>query len=228
MSDPVTGRHDVGDPFIVYHRRGRRTAALRLVALAIATGVAVSGAWWLAPRFAEAAPAPTTALSPAMVPMVPQIAQEVPQRVAEQSPNTLPSIDLGSREASPADVATSKPHTPQSPARSFEIPVTATGYQTEIDQCQWVRMDIGAVAPIVGAHTSCGGEIVLDMQAGDRVFLTGNGVDGGYEVAMSRDAHAGDDAATATAGLSAVVILQSCYRDRDAVRLVGLLPLPPP
>ncbi|HEY2642171.1 MAG TPA: hypothetical protein VGI56_00320 [Galbitalea sp.] len=41
---------------------------------------------------------------------------------------------------------------PVSPPSVTRIVVTATGYQHEIDECQWVRMDLDAQAPIVGAH----------------------------------------------------------------------------
>jgi hypothetical protein len=85
-------------------------------------------------------------------------------------------------------------------------------------------MDLGAVAPIVGAHTRCGGAAVLTLATGARVELQGQGLDGGFVVADARDAHAGDDAAEATAGLAADVILQSCYPGASGrVRLVALV-----
>ncbi len=103
------------------------------------------------------------------------------------------------------------------------ITITATGYQHELDQCQWVRMDIGAEAPIVGAHTRCGGSVVLSMHTGEVVDLRGQGLDGRYVVTDGLDAHAGDDASVATTGMNATVILQTCYPVSDGrERLVGL------
>ncbi|PJJ63704.1 hypothetical protein CLV54_1377 [Compostimonas suwonensis] len=105
----------------------------------------------------------------------------------------------------------------------WNIRIATRGYQTELDRCQWVRMDVGAVAPIVGAHNYCDGAIVLDMQPGDLVHLAGTDLDGEYLVTGSRDAHAGDRADTATAGLVADVILQTCYWGGDPLRLVTLV-----
>jgi hypothetical protein len=103
--------------------------------------------------------------------------------------------------------------------------ITATGYQHEIDECQWVRMDLDAEAPIVGAHTQCGGSAVLSMRSGDVVELVGEGLDGEYVVSDGRDAHAGDNAATATDGMLVQVILQTCYPGAGGrERLVGLEP----
>lgn len=86
-------------------------------------------------------------------------------------------------------------------------------------------MDLGAIAPIVGAHTQCGGSVVLKLQPGQLVRLGGQGLDGLYFVTDSRDAHAGDNALTATTGMQAAVILQTCYPDSGGrERLVGLEP----
>ena len=107
--------------------------------------------------------------------------------------------------------------------QSWAIAIGAVGYQDELDQCLWVRMDLAATAPIVGAHNYCGGGDVLEMALGDSVTLAGTGLDGVYLVTDSRDARAGQNAAEATAGLSAAVILQTCYwRNDGSERLVAL------
>lgn len=109
---------------------------------------------------------------------------------------------------------------------SFAIAIDTTGYQAELDACEWVRMDLAAAAPIVGAHNYCGGDVVLSMQPGDTVVLTGEQLDGTYVVTEARDAVAGDPAAEATAGMTATAILQTCFwGDDGAVRLVGLVPV---
>ena len=107
----------------------------------------------------------------------------------------------------------------------YSIAIDTTGYQAELDACDWVRMDLAAAAPIVGAHNYCGGDIVLGMQAGDTVVLSGQGLDGTYVVTEIRDAVAGGSASRATAGMAVAAILQTCYWGvGDAVRLVGLVP----
>jgi hypothetical protein len=49
------------------------------------------------------------------------------------------------------------------------------------------------------------------MRPGDVVDLRGQGLDGRYVVTDGHDAHAGDDASVATAGMETQVILQTCY-----------------
>lgn len=104
------------------------------------------------------------------------------------------------------------------------IGIDATGYQAELDDCLWVRMDLaGASAPIVGAHNNCGGELVLDVKSGDLVDLAGQNLDGRYMAVGSRDGYPGQDAGEATAGFGATVILQTCYLEGPNVRLVALV-----
>lgn len=88
-------------------------------------------------------------------------------------------------------------------------------------------MDLGASAPIVGAHNVCGGAVVLRLRDGDRVRISGQGLGGLYVVDGSRDAHPGDDSAAATRGLAADAILQTCYVGSGEVRLVALERLGP-
>ena len=52
---------------------------------------------------------------------------------------------------------------------------------------------------------------MLEMAEGDTVTLTGTDLDGRYRVTAEREAHAGDNAAAATAGIVADVILQTCH-----------------
>jgi len=63
------------------------------------------------------------------------------------------------------------------------------------------------------------------MRLGDAVDVTGEGAAGGYVVTDLRLAHSGDDAATATEGMHAELILQTCYPGTGGrERLVGLEP----
>lgn len=113
---------------------------------------------------------------------------------------------------------------PRTNAAPLLIKIDTTGYQAEIDQCLWVKMDLNAVAPIVAAHDYCGGAVVLELQPGDRVDLTGEGLDGAYVMSGERQARPGDDAPMATKGMAATVLLQTCYPDGERVRLVSLVP----
>jgi sortase (surface protein transpeptidase) len=63
------------------------------------------------------------------------------------------------------------------------------------------------------------------MRSGDLVELSGQGLDGRYVVTDGRDAHAGEDAFTATSDMDAQVILQTCYPGTGGrERLIGLEP----
>jgi hypothetical protein len=110
-------------------------------------------------------------------------------------------------------------------ASSWSIGVSAFGWQAELDACQWVLLDMVASVPlpIVAAHNYCGGGIVLEMEPGDTVSLSGYGFDGTYVVTGSRDAWTGGDAASAVAGMDGEVVLQTCYWNDDGTeRLVSL------
>lgn len=206
-------RPDPADPFADYHRARFRSAAGRIAASIVVVGGLCAGLTALA----GAAPTPVMTASETSVPT----AAESPAPTAEAV--TLPTQAPDAPEPSPPPAAA----IPDAPGpRFWAISVDTTGYQAEIDQCLWVRMDLGLPAPIVGAHNYCGGEVVLDMAVGDTVTLAGTGLDGSYVVAGDRAARAGDPAAAATAGMDAAVILQTCtWADDGSVRLVALLPL---
>ena len=200
MSDP--------SPFTSFHRKrwwallGTRAATLA------ATTTLVVGVIGLA----AAAPGPSTAVLQPTVLAAPVNAAAVA---------VLPE---------PAPSSSNVPVEPPAPLQAlprtgtWAIDIDVTGYQAEIDACLWVRMDLRAAAPIVGAHNYCGGDIVLTMEVGDTVTLRGTSLDGQYEVSGSVDAWAGDSASAATEGLSADVILQTCYwQSNGRERLVALI-----
>jgi hypothetical protein len=207
--DDAAGEVDARVVFAAYHRgaTARRVRAA-LVGFAVA-GLVGGGLSWVVSATLPAPASAVAAASPSASPVVAPAVESAP------APTVLPAD-------APVAPAPSAPAPPVA-AGPLDIRITASGYQAELDQCQWVRMDIGAIAPIVGAHTRCGGAAVLTLQTGDRVELHGEGLDGAYVVGEARDAHAGDDAATATSGLAADVILQSCYVGTTGrVRLVAL------
>lgn len=208
------------DPFAAYHRAGRWMTLARVIpaviaALAIGTGLGyVAGSAPAAPPAAVEQDSRAQAVGPAPDAVEPPIpADQLPQ------PGTQPGA--------PGEAA--QPGAPAPPTLAttgqaeWSISIDTTGYQAEIDQCLWVRMDLGVHAPIVGKHNYCGGDVVLAMAIGDTVTLAGVGLDGTYTVAATRDAQAGDYAKLATDGLGGTVILQTCYwGDSGAERLVAL------
>lgn len=207
MSEP---EHDY---FREYHRVGTRIRATRIAATVAIVASLIAGVTALA---AQAPPSPQVASE--------SVAEPVPSASATAAAvaEVLPSPDV-TVAASPTPTPT--PTVDPQGARSWTIAIDTTGYQAEIDQCLWVRMDLGVAAPIVGAHNYCGGSVVLDMAIGDTVVLSGTGLDGTYRVAEERLANAGDNAAEATEGLSAAVILQTCFWVNDgSERLIALLP----
>ncbi|MFB2580104.1 hypothetical protein ACEXQD_02555 [Herbiconiux sp. P15] len=207
--------------FAEYHRARRRAVLPGRIALVLVAVAVVAGATWgIATR-----PVPTSAASASGVSLAgAPAAGSAAGATAGESPVPVPP-------PSPAPEVTTETVVEPRPQLHESIAVTARGHQAELDECQWVRMDIGAVAPIVGAHTYCEGEVVLELEDGDLVSIRGTELDGDYQVTGSRDAHAGDDPAAATAGLTADLLLQTCYWDQNGLRLVELrrvdLSLPP-
>jgi hypothetical protein len=200
MPDPV---------FAEYHRRKRRrrVGEVSIVIAAIAATVGVAGCW------AAAAPAAVVGAVRTDAGRASSTRTAVPDPPTSTSPVLVG--DVAASAVAPAPVAR-----PSGPTR---IDVTAHGYQAELDACQWVRMDLEAAAPIVGAHTRCGGAIVLTLDAGDEVDIRGELLDGDYRVVSAREAHAGDPAGAATAGMVADVLLQTCFPGSGGrVRLVAL------
>ena len=204
------------DPFAAYHRAGRRMTLARVIpaviaALAIGIGLGyVAGAAPAAPPAAMEQDSPAQAVGPAPDAVgPPTVAAQLPQPSA---PGDAP------QPAAPA-----LPTLATTGQAEWSISIDTTGYQAEIDQCLWVRMDLGVHAPVVGKHNYCGGDVVLAMAIGDTVTLAGVGLDGTYTVVATRDAQAGDYAKVATDGLGGSVILQTCYwGNTGAERLVAL------
>jgi hypothetical protein len=209
--------HTSDDPFAAYHRRQRPGIVLRRSLLAV-VGVGILAAAILltvtAPPARASAP---LALASNTIPRI------QPDTSGTPAPNaaTAALATASSPAPAPNPAPSAPPAEPTAqPAAPYSITITATGYQTQVDQCQWVRMDLGAAAPIVGAHTSCGGAIVLTMKPGQQVDLTGQGLTGQYIVTGSRNVHAGQNAATATSGMTADVLLQTCYYTGDGSELL--------
>ncbi len=230
---------DSGDPFRDYHRGRFWMSLLKLTAGAAAAVALVAGVMQLAagaPLYAAQpvaarglpAPAPDDAATITTRPTPAVRASAVPTPAAPPPVALAPGDSAAAPSSTVAPVLGSAASTPDQPAvvtgpGRWAILINTTGYQAELDKCLWVRMDLGATAPIVGAHNNCGGSIVLAMQLGDIVTLSGTALDGEYRVIDARNAHAGDSAATATSGWTGAVILQTCYFNSGGVeRLLEL------
>lgn len=202
------------DPFREYHRAETRARLTQVVVTVVVAVGAIAGVTALA----SAAPPPTAA--PASDARPEPGPSSEPDPSATPTPTALPSPAV-SADASPGPTPTPSG---EPGSRVWTIAIDTRGYQAEIDQCLWVRMDLGAAAPLVGAHNYCGGGVVLEMAVGDTVVLTGEDLDGTYRVTEERLAHAGDPAAGATEGITASVILQTCFWEDDGrERLLALV-----
>ncbi len=230
MTPPPAAR----DPFAAYHRARRPGIVLRRgLATVAVVGTVAAGVFLVitAPATPQTA---TVALASNTIPDIqPDAGAETATGAGDAGgdaaapdaplPSPAPAATAPSVPAQPAPAAA-----PAEPTGPYSIRIAATGYQAEVDRCQWVRMNLGAVAPIVGAHNNCGGAIVLTMTPGQEVDLTGQGLDGRYVVTGGRDAHAGEIAAEATSGITADVLLQTCYfSGHGAELLIALTRLPP-
>lgn len=222
------------DPFDDYHRSRWRVSLVRILAVGVSAVVAVGLVSLVTPANPPQARQLTTAVSTENESSgiqdrqltVAAIAGSEPVTESVEAPALPAPVDLAIEGSAPP---LAQPALPNTGPVSWSISVDTRGYQDEIDQCLWVRMDLGGQAPIVGAHNYCGGGMVLEMALGDVVTLTGTDLDGTYRVTDARDARAGDIAATAIEGMAGQVILQTCYwGNGDGVRLVGLTPLPAP
>ena len=207
------------DPFSAYHRVSAWVTFAKRSAIAGASFVIILG---LAGLVNAAPPAATTAIG-----LSTSLPLPAPSSIDSSTTSSTANIELISPVVGGVEAAPPAPE-PIDPelaiTGSWEIAIDTRGYQAEIDQCLWVRMDLGAVAPIVGAHNYCGGGVVLRMAVGDTVTLRGAALDGTYTVTGERDADAGDLAAVATSGITADVILQTCYWTNDgSERLVSLV-----
>ncbi len=208
------------DLFRAYHRGRRLGRVVRLAAVCLGAAVLIAGlVYWpgASPHSARVS-FTTSSIPPTVAPSSAPMA--LPNGIAPARGTTNSPAPVDSPPQPDSFVPTTLP---QTGGARWVIEVATEGYQAELDQCLWVRMDLDAVAPIVGAHNNCGGGVVLDMAEGDTVILSGVGLDGTYTVHSSRNAHAGDSAAAATSGWSADVILQTCYWNSGGLeRLLAL------
>jgi len=105
---------------------------------------------------------------------------------------------------------------------AFDTYVANTGEQDAVDACAGGVTYMPSVAEYVGKayypiHNYCGGTPILSLENGDQVRID----DVTYTVVGSVDVQRGDDA-TAITNLPGTALLQTCYENSNAMRVVAI------
>lgn len=143
------------------------------------------------------------------------------------------AVDAASVRVSPAPqptatsarsaAGTSAAMAPQASAKAgagdgYSFAVNQAGHQAALDRCSgWVWEDFGGYGRVVSAHNHCGGAVVLGMNVGDTVTLSGYGK-GAYQVTQIKRVPKGAPATV----LEGRLWMQTCFYDNTTMRLVGL------
>lgn len=124
------------------------------------------------------------------------------------------------------------------PTRS--VALGAAGVESDLDRCDGTFTQLteyavsGAeVPPVWAAHNSCGGDVILSWELGDRVTLTGHGAEANdltgqvFEVVEVRHAPKYGGDVSVLDGMDGELVVQSCYYRPDTrMRFLALAPLP--
>ncbi|WP_156156053.1 hypothetical protein [Demequina maris] len=103
------------------------------------------------------------------------------------------------------------------PDPGYAFDVRLTGHQEALDLCAgWVFEDFVA-GDVVSAHNHCGGDVVLDLEVGDAVTLTGYAA-GEYEITQLLTVPKYTPASVLAGGLW----MQTCLWDGVNMRLARL------
>ena len=103
----------------------------------------------------------------------------------------------------------------------YSFAVNITGGQAAIDRCDgFVWQDFHASGTVVSAHNTCGGAVILTLDIGDRVTLTGHGA-GTYRVTQVKAV----PKQTNSSVLGGHLWMQTCYFGKAMLRLVRLTPV---
>ncbi|WP_062288429.1 hypothetical protein [Demequina phytophila] len=101
----------------------------------------------------------------------------------------------------------------------YAFDVRLTGHQEALDLCAgWVFEDFMA-GDVVSSHNHCGGDVVLGLEVGDAVALTGY-AEGRYTVTQLKTVPRYSPATVLEGGLW----MQTCLWDSDLMRLARLSP----
>jgi len=130
---------------------------------------------------------------------------EQPAITVTEAPEPEPEAEAGSEAA------------PEPAGYAFDV--TLWGHQEALDLCAgWVYEDFMR-GDVVSAHNHCGGDVVLGLDVGDTVTLTGHGA-GTYAVTQLKTVPKG----TSTAVLEGGFWMQTCLWDGVNMRLARLAP----
>jgi len=110
----------------------------------------------------------------------------------------------------------------EAPEYAFDTYVANTGEQDAVDACTGGVTYMPSVANYVGKayypiHNYCGGTPILSLENGDQVRID----DVTYTVIDSVDVERGDDASV-IANLPGSALLQTCYENSNAMRVVAI------
>jgi hypothetical protein len=113
-----------------------------------------------------------------------------------------------------------KPSAPAAPTAAWRVAIVNSGGQEAVNACaggltRWFENVDGK--PYYPIHRSCGGTPILSLHIGDRVLVDG----APWLVTDSRDVARGASYAAA-AGLNGQILVQTCYRDPNVMRIVAL------
>ncbi|WP_062525585.1 hypothetical protein [Demequina rhizosphaerae] len=114
---------------------------------------------------------------------------------------------------------TTAPEPEPEPGSSYSFDVRLTGHQEALDLCAgWVFEDFMA-GDVVSSHNHCGGDVVLGLDVGDTVELTGHAA-GDYTVTQLITVPKHSPASVLAGGLW----MQTCLWDGVNMRLARLTP----
>ncbi|MDN4477536.1 hypothetical protein QQX10_08025 [Demequina sp. SYSU T00039] len=120
--------------------------------------------------------------------------------------------------SAPAAGAASTGGTGASSGSDYSFGVHQAGHQAALDRCTgWVWEDFGGYGRVVSAHNHCGGAVVLGLQVGDTVHLTGYGA-GDYVVTRLKTVPKGAPATV----LEGRLWMQTCTWDNVTMRIAEL------
>ncbi|WP_296664544.1 hypothetical protein [Demequina sp.] len=184
-------------------------SSIRTSATRAALAAAAVAAWCvaLASLPAAAAPVPAAPIGMAdLADVVPAIA------VAADAPFDFDTPKVSIEEPEP------EPAAAPATGGGYSFGVNLAGHQAALDLCAgWVWEDFGSYGRVVSSHNHCGGDVVLGMQVGDTVRLSGHGA-GTYVVTKTLRVSKGASATVLAGGLW----MQTCYYDDATMRLVRL------
>lgn len=177
-------------------RRGRTFSVIAVVGSVIGVGMIIAA--FALPDLTEKV---TGAVTVAVTGTYENVRGQVASLTGQPESATLPNVNLG-------------------PVGTGEVALDDGGWREFIELTDYRVVEI---PPVFAAHNNRGGDILLNWEVGQRVFVTDeNGDRGGiYEVAGDRFTPKWGPV-TQLAGMTGDLILQSCFYGEDRMRFVSL------